>query len=87
MSLSQTGTEGGESLGTTDRKPTEQEECQNGIKKGDKNMAWIIKAYIPVEPEDQEVYATREEAEKDIESLSLMQPENLYEIEEVEEEA
>jgi len=50
-------------------------------------MAWIIKAYIPVEPEDPEVYATREEAEKDVESLSLMQPENLYQIEEVEEEA
>ena len=48
-------------------------------------MTWIIKAYIPVEPEDPEVYATREEAEKDLESLSLMQPENIYEIEEVEE--
>ncbi len=48
-------------------------------------MAWIIKAYIPVEPNDPEVYATREEAEKDIESLSLMQPENIYYVEEVEE--
>ena len=48
-------------------------------------MAWIIKAYIPVEAEDPEVYATREEAEKDIESLSLMQPENIYEVEEVKE--
>lgn len=47
-------------------------------------MAWIIKAYIPVEPEDPEIYATREEAEKDIESLSLMQPENFYEVEEIE---
>jgi hypothetical protein len=56
-----------------------------GIKKGGKVMAWIINAYIPVEPEDQEVYATREEAEKDVESLSLMQPENIYKIEEVEE--
>jgi hypothetical protein len=49
-------------------------------------MAWIIKAYIPVEAEDPEVYVTREEAEKDLESLSLLQPENIYEIEEVEDE-
>ena len=47
-------------------------------------MAWIIKAYIPVDPEDPEVYASREEAEKDVESLSLMQPDNIYQIEEVE---
>ena len=49
-------------------------------------MAWIIKAYIPVEPEDPEIYATKEGAEKDIESLSLMQPENIYKAEEIEEE-
>ena len=48
-------------------------------------MAWIIKAYIPVEPEDPEVYATVEDAEKEVDSLSLMQPENLYEVEEVKE--
>ena len=48
-------------------------------------MGWIIKAYIPVEPEDPGIYPTKEEAEKDLESLSLMQPENFYEIEEVEE--
>ena len=47
-------------------------------------MPWIIKVYIPVEPEDPEIYATREEAEKDIESLSLMQPDNFYEVEEIE---
>ena len=47
-------------------------------------MVWTIKAYIPVEPEDPEIYATREEAEKDIESLSLMQPDNFYEVEEIE---
>ncbi len=47
-------------------------------------MPWIIKAYIPVEPEDPETYPTREDAEKDLESLRLMQPENIYEIEEVE---
>ncbi len=46
-------------------------------------MSWIIKVYIPVDPEDQQVYDSREEAEKDLESLSLMQPENVYQIEEV----
>ncbi len=46
-------------------------------------MAWIIKTYIPVEPDDPETYPTREDAERDLESLNLMQPENIYEIEEV----
>ncbi len=49
-------------------------------------MPWVIKAYIPVDPEEPEVYSTKEEAEKDAESLRLMQPENIYEIEEAEEE-
>ena len=48
-------------------------------------MAWIIKAYILVEPEDPEIYATKKEAKKDLESLNLMQRENIYEIGEVEE--
>jgi len=48
-------------------------------------MAWIIKAYIPVECDDPEVYAAKEDAEKDLESQTLMQPENIYEIQEVEE--
>jgi len=45
-------------------------------------MSWIIKAYIPVECEDPEVYVSKDDAEKDVESLNLMQPENIYEIEE-----
>ncbi len=48
-------------------------------------MAWRIKVYIPVEDGDDELYATKEEAEKEIESLSLMQWENIYEVEEIEE--
>ena len=48
-------------------------------------MRWIIKAYIPVEPDDPEIYTTKEKAEKDVESLRLMQPENIYEAEEIEE--
>ncbi len=47
-------------------------------------MAWRIKVYIPVEDEESEPYPTKEEAEKEIESLSLMQPENIYEVEEAE---
>ena len=35
-------------------------------------MPWIIKAYIPVEPEDPETYATKEEAEKDVESFARL---------------
>lgn len=48
-------------------------------------MAWTIRCYIPVDCDNPEVYATREEAEKDLESLSLMQPENIYEVEKAEE--
>ena len=48
-------------------------------------MAWTIKCYIPVDCDDPELYPNREEAEKDLESLNLMQPENIYEVEEVEE--
>ncbi len=47
-------------------------------------MPWVIKCYIPVDPEDPEIYPAREDAERDLESLTLMQPENIYEIEEVE---
>lgn len=47
-------------------------------------MPWIIKAYIPVEPEDPELYDNPEDAEREIRSQSLMQPENIYLIEEIE---
>ncbi len=47
-------------------------------------MAWEVKVYIPVDDEDGELYATKEEAETDVESLRFMQPENIYEVEEVE---
>ncbi len=43
------------------------------------NQVWI-----PVEPEYPQTYPTKEAAEKDIESLELMQPENIYEVVEVE---
>ncbi len=46
-------------------------------------MPWIIKCWIPAEEENPQTYTTKEQAEKDIESLELMQPENIYEAVEV----
>jgi len=46
-------------------------------------MGWIIKVYVPVEFEEQEIFSSKEEAEKEVEQLSLMQPENIYQIEEI----
>ncbi len=46
-------------------------------------MPYMIKCWIPVQPEDPETYPTKEDAEKDLESLELMQPENRYEVVEV----
>jgi len=46
-------------------------------------MPFIIKAWIPADPENPDQYPTREDAQRDIDSLELMQPENRYEIVEV----
>jgi len=46
-------------------------------------MPWIIKCWIPVEPDDLQTYLTKELAQKDVESLELMQPENIYEVVEI----
>lgn len=46
-------------------------------------MSWIIKCWIPTGEEDPQIYTTKEAAEKDIESLELMQPENIYKAVEV----
>jgi hypothetical protein len=45
-----------------------------------------IKCWIPVEVEEDEdtIYPSLKEAEADKESMELMQPENIYEIEEIE---
>ena len=48
-------------------------------------MRYKIIAYIPVETED--YYYTREEAEKEAERLRGIQPENKYEVIEVESES
>lgn len=49
-------------------------------------MPYIIQVWIPVsEIEEPQKYETKDEAEADIESLKLMQPENVYQAVEVEE--
>lgn len=41
-------------------------------------MAWIIKCWIPVGEEEPTICETKDEIEKTVESLRLMQPENRY---------
>jgi hypothetical protein len=43
-------------------------------------MPYRILVRIPVEPEHPEIYRTRREAKEVLESLELMQPENIYRI-------
>jgi hypothetical protein len=43
-------------------------------------MPYVIKVWIPVEPDDFTVYKTRAEAKRDYEHFTLMQPENIYRI-------
>ena len=62
----------------------EKESGGISLQRGTKPAKWTLKVYIPVESDEPEVFNTREEAEKEVESLSLMQPENLYTIEEIE---
>lgn len=52
-------------------------------------MPYRIKVWIPVEvePEEDVEYITREEAEREKAELENMQPENIYEIREVDTEA
>lgn len=48
-------------------------------------MAWRIKSYIPVDCGDLDPIETIEEAESELLHLQALQPENIYEIEEIEE--
>lgn len=43
-------------------------------------MPYKIKVWIPVEEDEPEMYKSRKEALKDLESLKLTQPENIYKI-------
>jgi len=47
-------------------------------------MAWKILVWIPVETEEDLSFEAREEAENEIEHLRFLQPENIYDLEEVE---
>lgn len=49
-------------------------------------MPYVLKAWLFAEPIADDIYETREEAEADLEQLELMQPENIYEVEEITEE-
>ena len=41
-------------------------------------MAWKIKVWIPCEEEDVTVYQSGADADSALESMSMMQPENIY---------
>ena len=43
-------------------------------------MPYKILCGIPVDEEEPEIYKTRKEALRDLETLKLMQPENIYKI-------
>ncbi len=44
---------------------------------------YVIKVWIPVPIENPETYTLKEDAERDLASMQLMQPENKHEIVEV----
>jgi len=46
-------------------------------------MPFIIKVWIPIDAEDPQKYTSKQEAEDDIASMEIMQPENRYEVLEV----
>lgn len=46
---------------------------------GGEIMPWLIQVWIPVELEKPQTYLTKQDADRDIESLKLMSPENVYE--------
>ena len=50
-------------------------------------MKYKIQVWIPVEvePEDETIYDSYDEAYEDMKNIAFMQPENRYEIEEIEE--
>jgi hypothetical protein len=50
-------------------------------------MRYRVVVYMRIDPEDEELFDTKEEAESETANLDLMQPEDHHEIEEVEEDA
>ncbi len=47
-------------------------------------MPFVIQDWIPAEIEKPQTYLTKQDADRDIESMKLMTPENIYEAVEVE---
>jgi len=43
-------------------------------------MPYKIVCWIPVEPDQPEIYPTRKEALRDLENYALIQPENIFRI-------
>lgn len=41
---------------------------------------WCVRVWIPVDTEDDEIYSSYDEASKVEQSLTLMQPENIYQV-------
>ncbi len=39
---------------------------------------YVVRVWVPVEAEDEEVYSSYKEACSTVESLSMMQPENIH---------
>ncbi len=46
-------------------------------------MPWIIQVWIPAEIDKPQTYDTKELADRDIESMKLIDPSNVYEAQEV----
>jgi len=44
-----------------------------------------IRCWIPADPDEDETYETLEQAERDLKHYELLQPENVYRIEKIEE--
>ena len=47
-------------------------------------MSYKIKVWIPVEPDEPEIYERRLDALVDLQNMRFMQPENIYKIAKVE---
>ena len=47
---------------------------------------YVVRVWVPVEMEDEEVYSSYEEACATVESLSMMQPENIHYVIDLDEE-
>jgi hypothetical protein len=41
---------------------------------------YVVRVWVPVEVEDEETYSSYEEARSVVDSLEMMQPENIYHI-------